>query len=933
MKRLLVAVCLTVLCFNISRGDANHEKTVFKTGFEEAEPALDISTFTLDKKVAFEGSRSLRGQVKKPTQAKFLYIPCEAKQGKTLNISFMVRSDKQSTCAVFWKKENEKKKIPIHRIKGVPAGRWTFFSGSHTFDKAEKGAIQIAAPSSFGAPPGRMWIDNLLVTESDRPAPARDPALPDWSDHVIDFPVMSTDAEGNTWLATLERPGKGGAVGVYRVEGVKRKKVCMLKIDGMTGVAAPAIAGLADGALVVCPFEKDNCWKLAFAFVGDGSMEIKTIECGGVANILPALAVLGDTVHAVWESNATGKRSILSCTISRSGVSKAKPISNTDFNSYNPTIVALKDGSLFAVWDTIRNKSADIYGARWAAGKWAPERRITSDARVERHPHLATHNNEVWMAWQAQTFHEIRNSNMQEQKIVLAKIDAENLKTPVAFASMLNEKANRLRPRISFDPHGRLWLTARESDGQHAGWHPVVWAFSGKKAIGPKPLSVQPGRWRPVNLLWSKEGAVAAVQLDDVPGNRNQSGVNADWHGTVILAGLPEKFAPAMAPLETKPLVMPETDFSLAAVMDKVGTDFPRHEMKHQGKQLALYWGDFHAHSDISICARSSNPPGHDLFANQRDIDGLDFAALTDHGYDFDNPIWAYNGEQTRNNHDPGHFVAFLGQEWTSSKVPAPAGGKYNLYGHRNLIYEEPYYHRFHDSFEGDISPSDIWKTLEDDNVEFIHIPHQLADWKQKGRSNPPTDWNHHHEHHQPVAEIFQTRGSYEYLGCPRQANNSAPFKGNYLQDAWAQGIVIGVIASPDHGGGAGKAAVWAEEFTRKSILDAIHARHTYGTSGAKMMMKFSAEFKGGTAMMGDKIPRPEGAINFTVAGEALRSITNVVIFRNNEKVFETPLGSKKFSIKWNDSKPLDKTAWYYARFQAEDEELAWSSPIWFTVE
>ena len=52
-----------------------------------------------------------------------------------------------------------------------------------------------------------------------------------------------------------------------------------------------------------------------------------------------------------------------------------------------------------------------------------------------------------------------------------------------------------------------------------------------------------------------------------------------------------------------------------------------------------------------------------------------------------------------------------------------------------------------------------------------------------------------------------------------------------------------------------------------------------------------------------------------------MRNIRNVVIFRNNVKVFEMPIGGRNFIIKWNDSEPLDETAWYYARFQAEDEE------------
>ena len=248
-----------------------------------------------------------------------------------------------------------------------------------------------------------------------------------------------------------------------------------------------------------------------------------------------------------------------------------------------------------------------------------------------------------------------------------------------------------------------------------------------------------------------------------------------------------------------------------------------------------------------------------------------------------------------------------------------------NRYGHRNLIFLDPYHREFYDSFDGDISPGDLWKLLQEH--EFICIPHQLADWKGKGGGNPPTDWNFVDEKLQPVAEIFQTRQSYEYLGCPRQANEGAPFKGHYLQDAWAKGIVIGVIASPDHGGGNGKVGVWARELSRESIFEAVRARRTFGTSGAKMALRFSS----GDAIMGEKVRCPEGAIHFQVTALAMRNIAELVIFRNNEIVYHTEPGTREFDTEWTDKEPPSgRTLWYYARIHAEDDELAWSSPIWF---
>ena len=82
--------------------------------------------------------------------------------------------------------------------------------------------------------------------------------------------------------------------------------------------------------------------------------------------------------------------------------------------------------------------------------------------------------------------------------------------------------------------------------------------------------------------------------------------------------------------LKTEELNMPETGFSLPEKIKLFGADLPRQKVRISDKELTLFWGSLHEHSAISICNRASNPPGHDLFANVRDIEKLDFCALTD---------------------------------------------------------------------------------------------------------------------------------------------------------------------------------------------------------------------------------------------------------------------------------------------------------------
>ena len=76
--------------------------------------------------------------------------------------------------------------------------------------------------------------------------------------------------------------------------------------------------------------------------------------------------------------------------------------------------------------------------------------------------------------------------------------------------------------------------------------------------------------------------------------------------------------------------------------------------------------------------------------------------------------------------------------------------------------------------------------------------------------------------------------------------------------------------------------------------------------------------------MMGNKINGHDGTISFTVEAIAMHDIVEVVIFRNNNIVYKTSPNTVKCSIRWTDRRQLKQArAWYYARVQCGDKELA----------
>ena len=78
-------------------------------------------------------------------------------------------------------------------------------------------------------------------------------------------------------------------------------------------------------------------------------------------------------------------------------------------------------------------------------------------------------------------------------------------------------------------------------------------------------------------------------------------------------------------------------------------------------------------------------------------------------------------------------------------------------------------------------------------------------------------------------------RGNYEFDRAPYPPPAESFTQGRSVRAALDQGHRLGIIASPDHRGGLGLAGVWARALTREAIFEALRARRTFGTTGARL--------------------------------------------------------------------------------------------------
>ena len=162
----------------------------------------------------------------------------------------------------------------------------------------------------------------------------------------------------------------------------------------------------------------------------------------------------------------------------------------------------------------------------------------------------------------------------------------------------------------------------------------------------------------------------------------------------------------------------------------------------------------------------------------------------------------------------------------------------------------------------------------------------------------------------------------------------------HYARDAWAVGKVLGVVAGSDNHQAQpglpslGLTAVLAPELTREAIFDAIAARRTYATTGARLLMDFKLE----DVQMGGEVD----VSTRKVRGRA--EVFSPTRMRYAEVVGVDEKGEWTTVMRWDeldlelqqtfDFRRPEEWGAYYLRVELEDQldgrpVRGWTSPIW----
>ena len=244
------------------------------------------------------------------------------------------------------------------------------------------------------------------------------------------------------------------------------------------------------------------------------------------------------------------------------------------------------------------------------------------------------------------------------------------------------------------------------------------------------------------------------------------------------------------------------------------------------------YWGDLHAQTGETVGVGTPD----EYFTFGRDWGYLDFTSHQGNDFQMTDEFWQQLNAITEKYHVDGQFVVFPGYEWSGS---SPTGGDHNVFYRRAgypilrsshwLVPEIPA-NDLTPAHPADVFYARMKKTVPLDEVLVCqHVGGRYANLRTYFDQELIT-----------LVELVSCWGVFEWM----------------LWDAFEKGYIVGVMCNSDgHHGRPGAEGAGMQEFgikngltcvsatalTRDTIFDALKNRRCYGTTGARILLDFTA--------------------------------------------------------------------------------------------
>ncbi len=334
-----------------------------------------------------------------------------------------------------------------------------------------------------------------------------------------------------------------------------------------------------------------------------------------------------------------------------------------------------------------------------------------------------------------------------------------------------------------------------------------------------------------------------------------------------------------------------------------------------------VLFGDIHQHT----IASDGTGTAEEVYQRARSRYGDVVVAVSDHesflGKRTEAGEWRETCRIADEFYEPGAFVTLHAFEWTGKMYPGP--------GHK-VVYLP--------SGDGPMLSRDHERTrtakgllLACRQLGALAIPHHVG-WTG-------ADMENHLPKVQTCFEIVSCHGAYERPGMGPIGTRGDDKEGQFIGDALDRNLRFGFVGGSDghglswhHGVSrkqdshrTGLTGFLATERTRAAVWQALKRRRCFATSGAKIGLWFEVDGR----PMGEEIFAGV-AVPFRVIVSATAPLRSVMLVSNGGQEIALDASGRRANIFGTLPPPPDGGfSYYYVRAVQEDEEVAWSSPVW----
>jgi hypothetical protein len=782
---------------------------------------------------------------------------------------------------------------------------------------------------------GRVVVDRVASAESMSSA-----------DYQNDFATMLSGS-GEVWAAWVGYKNESDDIFVRRFDG--RSWSAAQKVTDSPADVFLVKMGRDRGGKpwVVWSAQVNGNFDLyARRFDGNGWSSVERLSEDPQPDIYHAVTTdSAGNMWVVWQGFRNGKSDIFARRYDGSTWSAAEQVSTSTANDWEPSVAACPDGRVYVGWDTYDKGNYDVKIRSFARNKWSDVSSIADTPKFEAHVSLACDKqNRVWAAWNESGFEWGKDTGFLVKRQGTRLYQWRSMGIAVNAGGGWQEPSADINqslpqdmqdyndfPVLQLDPAGRMWVffrhrhlrirdTPSDTPAHRAAWEIYGVAYEGSQWSAPLAVPFSQSR-TDVRSGFASDGKgnlYAAWPTD-----------NRDFeeflfqHSDVYAGRLP---LPAGSPAAPSLRARMQPALKSFAVHAKETEELRRirgYAIESGGKTYHIYRGDTHRHSEFSMDGNNDGSL-QQVYRYAIDAAELDYLNQSDHngdgGPDIDYVRWVEH-QMCDVLMLPRKFEPLYGYE-RSLNYPN---------GHRNVMFAKrgiPTLPATAAERQGRQGAKALYDYLK--RYGGIAISHTSA-------SNMGTDWRDNDPAVEPLVEIYQgDRVSAEYEGAPKAANaqdpGSAPggFRpAGYVWNAWAKGYKLGIQAASDHlSTHISYACTIATDFTRDGLIDAMKQRHSYGATD-NIILDYRMQAGGKEYLQGD-IVKVDGDFKLSVKVLGTMRVRQIDIIRGNKFIHNVNPMERDVSFTYIDTEaPRSGETYYYVRVIQEDDQMAWSSPIW----